>query len=69
MRSYKFELIRIDKDGRFDLMLDNDPFTGKPIFKRFYIDLNALKKGFMVGCRAILGFEGTFFKDNMIWSD
>ena len=32
------------------------------IFKRFYICLDACKKGFLAGCRPIIGIDGCFLK-------
>lgn len=35
---------------------------GSNIFQRMYICLNACKKGFMAGCRKVVGLDGCFFK-------
>ena len=36
-----------------------------PVFQRMYICLDACKKGFMAGCRKVLGLDGCFFKGAM----
>jgi hypothetical protein len=33
-----------------------------PTFQRIYICLDALKKGFLAGCRKVVGLDGCFFK-------
>lgn len=33
-----------------------------PVFKRIYICLDGCKKGFMAGCRKVIGLDGCFFK-------
>ncbi|XP_072052701.1 uncharacterized protein [Arachis hypogaea] len=35
---------------------------GPPQFERFYVCLDACKKGFKVGCRPMIGLDGTFLK-------
>ncbi|XP_070035142.1 uncharacterized protein [Nicotiana tomentosiformis] len=35
---------------------------GKNLFKYFYVYFNALKKGWLEGCRKIIGFDGCFLK-------
>ncbi|WOL20679.1 hypothetical protein Cni_G29484 [Canna indica] len=41
----------------------NRAFTGAPpVFQQLYIGFDALKKGFMLGCRPIIGFDGCFLK-------
>jgi hypothetical protein len=33
-----------------------------PTFQRIYVCLDALKKGFLAGCRRVVGLDGCFFK-------
>ena len=33
-----------------------------PIFERMYICLDACRKGFLAGCRKVVGLDGCFFK-------
>ena len=35
---------------------------GKVLFNRFYMCLNAMKKGFKDGCRKVIGLDGCFMK-------
>ncbi|XP_057793597.1 uncharacterized protein LOC131010184 [Salvia miltiorrhiza] len=57
LRSYILELLRVDREGRFELKLD----VGA-IFKGIYIGFSTLKKGFNVGCRRVIGLDGAFLK-------
>eukprot|EP00257_Ricinus_communis_P013302 XP_015570713.1 uncharacterized protein LOC107260779 [Ricinus communis] len=57
LRGYKAELLRVDKEGRFDFLLDEDC-----TFKGFFIGFNSLRKWFLKGCRPIIGFDGCFLK-------
>lgn len=57
LRSYVAELMRVDREGRFELLLGHDS-----IFKAIYIGFSALKKGFLKGCRSIIGLDGCFLK-------
>lgn len=57
LRSYISELMRVDKEGRFELEVGEDS-----LFQRLYIGFSALKRGFMQGCRWIIGLDGCFLK-------
>ncbi|XP_015571872.2 uncharacterized protein LOC107260890 [Ricinus communis] len=57
LRGYKVELLRVDKEGRFDFLLDEDC-----TFKGFFIGFSSLRKGFLKYCRPIIGFDGCFLK-------
>ncbi|XP_048235721.1 uncharacterized protein LOC125371226 [Ricinus communis] len=57
LRGYKTELLWVDKKGRFDFLLDED-YT----FKGFFIGFSSLRKGFLKGCRPIIGFDRCFLK-------
>lgn len=59
--SYMAELLRVDMEGKFENLLDDESF-----FKAFFIGFSALKKGFMKGYRPIIGFIGCFLK-TFIW--
>ncbi|XP_057811588.1 uncharacterized protein LOC131025816 [Salvia miltiorrhiza] len=57
VRSYIVESRRVDPTGRFELI------TGEGrVFKALYMGYTALRKGFQVGCRRILGLDGCFLK-------
>ncbi|GFP81698.1 hypothetical protein PHJA_000313100 [Phtheirospermum japonicum] len=49
--------MRVDKDGRFEFLLEDDT-----IFKAFYIGFSSNRKGFLNGCRPVIGFDGCFLK-------
>ncbi|XP_050204880.1 uncharacterized protein LOC126654917 [Mercurialis annua] len=55
LQSYIIELKRVDPDGRFEFILHDDT-----TFKGFYVGFSGLRKGFMKGCRPIIGFDGCF---------
>lgn len=57
LRSYMLELMRMDKEGRFELNLD----VGA-VFKGVYIGFSSLRKGFKEGCRRVIGLDGAFLK-------
>lgn len=57
IRSYMLELMRVDKEGRFELNLD----VGA-VFKGVYIGFSSLRKSFKVGCRRVIGLDGAFLK-------
>ncbi|XP_059309604.1 uncharacterized protein LOC132060643 isoform X1 [Lycium ferocissimum] len=42
--------------------MDRESCPGKNLFVYFYVCLDALKKGWMEGCRRIIGFDGCFLK-------
>lgn len=62
IRSYVAELMNKDDEGRFVLKtyLDND--NNIPIFQRVFIGFSCLRKGFLVGCRKVIGFDACFLK-------
>lgn len=60
IRSYAGELTRVDKEGRFELLLGDDS-----VFKALYIEFSALRKGFMEWCRWIIGLDGCFLKTHL----
>ncbi|KAH6775180.1 hypothetical protein C2S52_012741 [Perilla frutescens var. hirtella] len=60
LRRYIAELMKVDKDGRFELLLGDEN-----VFKAFYVGFSSLKKGFMRGCRSVIGFDGCFLKTHM----
>jgi hypothetical protein len=43
--------------------IDTTPVSnGPPQFKRFYVCLDACKRGFLAGCRPLIGLDGCFLK-------
>lgn len=61
LRSYVSKHMRTDKDRRFELKTSLNK-KGECIFERIYIGFSALRKGFMIDCRRIIGFVGCFLK-------
>lgn len=41
---------------------DSETVPGKHLFKYFYVCFDALKRGWLEGCRRIIGFDGCFLK-------
>ncbi|CAN0840065.1 hypothetical protein LINGRAHAP2_LOCUS2730 [Linum grandiflorum] len=62
LRSYVLELKKADPEGQF--ALEVDPVVGKDhvLFRRIYIGFSCLRKGFLVGCRRMIGLDGCFLK-------
>nr|XP_016474305.1 PREDICTED: uncharacterized protein LOC107796090 [Nicotiana tabacum] len=44
------------------IRIDSDTVPGKHLFVYFYVCFDALKKGWLEGCRGISGFDGYFLK-------
>ncbi|XP_047978418.1 uncharacterized protein LOC125220303 [Salvia hispanica] len=57
LSSYTLEFCRSDREGRFELHVD----VGA-VFNAMYIGFSGLKKGFMEGCRRVIGLDGAFPK-------
>ncbi|XP_004953070.1 uncharacterized protein LOC101779108 [Setaria italica] len=57
---YQLELLRSNPGST--VIVTKEPGVEPPTFQRMYICLDALKKGFLAGCRRVVGFEGCFFK-------
>lgn len=58
--NYQKELLRSNPGSTVvvNREVDMDP----PVFKRIYICLDACKRGFISGCRKVIGLDGCFFK-------
>lgn len=57
LRSYTLELSKSNKDGRFELHVE----VGV-VFRAMYIGFSGLRRGFMEGCRKVIGLDGAFLK-------
>ncbi|XP_075076921.1 uncharacterized protein LOC142163520 [Nicotiana tabacum] len=44
------------------IRIDKDTKLGKNLFVYFYVSFDALKRGWLEGCRKIIGFDGCFLK-------
>ncbi|WOL05137.1 hypothetical protein Cni_G13860 [Canna indica] len=52
----------VNRSSLFNIVRDW-AHTGSPlVFRRLYIGFDALRKGFLHGCRLIIGFDGCFLK-------
>ena len=57
---YQLELLRSNPGSTVVVKLDTE--EAEPTFMRFYVCFDACKKGFLAGCRKVIGFDGCFFK-------
>jgi hypothetical protein len=57
---YREELLRSNPGSTIVVKLDQD--YQDPVFQRFYVCLDACKKGFLAGCRKVIGLDGCFLK-------
>jgi hypothetical protein len=57
---YQLELLRSNPGST--VVINREIGMVPPVFKRIYICLDALKKGFIAGCRKVVGLDGCFFK-------
>lgn len=55
---YQLELLRSNPGSTVIVKVENHP--SGPMFQRFYVCLDALKKGFRSGCRQVIGLDGCF---------
>lgn len=58
---YHLELIRSNPGSTVAVTLDPEQTT-KPVFQRMYVCLDGCKKGFLAGCRRVVGLDGCFLK-------
>lgn len=61
---YHLELVRSNPGSTVAVTLDPEIFD-KPVFQRMYICLDACKKGFLAGCRRVVGLDGCFLKGSV----
>jgi alpha-galactosidase len=59
MYNYQLELLRSNPGST---VVKKDTDATDPVFQRMYICLDALRKGFLAGCRKVVGLDGCFFK-------
>ena len=60
--SYVTELNKVNRNSTFELVLDRDTLDGLIRFKRLYICFDSLARGFLEGCRKVIGLDGCFLK-------
>ncbi|KAF0900215.1 hypothetical protein E2562_028697 [Oryza meyeriana var. granulata] len=58
--NYQLELLRSNPGST--VVVNREVGLDPLVFKRIYICLDALKKGFLAGCRKVIGLDGCFFK-------
>ncbi|CAN6273446.1 unnamed protein product [Urochloa humidicola] len=57
---YQLELLRSNPGST--VIVTKEPDVEPPTFQRMYICLDALRKGFLAGCRRVVGLECCFYK-------
>ncbi|GKU87145.1 hypothetical protein SLEP1_g1592 [Rubroshorea leprosula] len=63
LRGYAEELLRLSPQS--NVQIDSEPPTtpeGKPMFKGIYVCLERCRKGFLLGCRPVIGVDACFLK-------
>lgn len=58
---YQLELMRSNPDSTVVVTLNPD-IVQKQVFQRFYVCFDACRRGFLAGCRRVVGLDGCFFK-------
>nr|XP_025703630.1 uncharacterized protein LOC112805459 [Arachis hypogaea] len=61
LRDYAEELLRSNPDSTVKLGISPMP-NGEGVFERFYVCLHRCKKGFVGGCRPLIGLDVAFLK-------
>ena len=59
---YQLELLRTNPGSTVAIKLADDVKDDEHVFERFYMCFGAIKKGFLAGCRKVIGLDGCFFK-------
>lgn len=59
---YATELFKSNKNNTIDVFPHRSNPTNQPYLQRFYVCLHALKRGWLEGCRPIIGLDGCFLK-------
>jgi transposase-like protein len=58
---YHLEIVRSNPGSRVAVELNPD-VVDKPVFARMYVCFEACMKGFLAGCRKVVGLDGCFLK-------
>ena len=61
LMSYSQGILRTNPGSTVKLKVDHMP-DGKNYFSKFYVCFDGVKKGWMEGCRKIIGLDGCFIK-------
>ncbi|XP_028788237.1 uncharacterized protein LOC114744204 [Neltuma alba] len=62
LRDYCNEVRKCNPEATFALVTDEPHMDRPPVFKRIYECIGAVKRGFLAGCRPIIGLDGCFLK-------
>ncbi|XP_078438200.1 uncharacterized protein LOC144708658 [Wolffia australiana] len=62
---YVAELQKVNINSTFQLEVENDIHHSFARFKRLYICLESLVRGFLEGCRPVIGLDGCFLKTEL----
>lgn len=62
IQNYGAEIIRSNSNSTVKICVDRPDPNAPPYFQRMYVCLDALKKGWLQGCRPIIGVDGCFLK-------
>ncbi|KAL4394306.1 hypothetical protein AHAS_Ahas02G0138800 [Arachis hypogaea] len=62
LRDYCTEILRANPGSSLTILVDRPSLTHQPRFMRMYMCLDAVKKGFLAGCRPIIGVDGCHLK-------
>lgn len=62
MFDYQQELMRNNPGSTVAITLDPEMRDDQHVFQRFYMCFAACKKGFLAGCRRVIGLDGCFIK-------
>ncbi|XP_020985320.1 uncharacterized protein LOC107462923 [Arachis duranensis] len=62
LRDYCAEILRANPGSSLSILVDRPSITHQPRFMRMYMCLDAVKKGFLAGCRPIIGMDGCHLK-------
>ena len=57
---YQLEILRSNPGSTVAVVLN--PKETAPVFQRLYVCFQACKRGFIEGCRKVVGLDGCFFK-------
>ncbi|KAL4394371.1 hypothetical protein AHAS_Ahas02G0145300 [Arachis hypogaea] len=62
LRDYCAEILRANSGSSLSILVDRPSLMHQPRFMRMYMCLDAVKKGFLAGCRPIIGVDGCHLK-------
>ncbi|XP_078439280.1 uncharacterized protein LOC144709577 [Wolffia australiana] len=63
--AYIAELKKVNRNGTFELVLDRATPDSLVRFKRLYLCFDSIARGFLEGCRRVIGLDGWFLKTEL----